>query len=138
MKIDKNYLHEMYNATSTDDGKGDLETYENWLERQLISRIKQLRNPSSKGQFTCNNCQGCGCTFCSGSGFLIINKMINMADTIQLLRLLGVEIKYNFNGGDEMLTIDNNTDKESLKTIKIFCKKHGIIFNELQNTIKNN
>jgi hypothetical protein len=42
MKIDKNYLHEMYNATSTDNGKGEIETYENWLERQLISRIEQL------------------------------------------------------------------------------------------------
>lgn len=52
MKIDKNYLHEMYNATSTDDGKGDLETYENWLERQLISRIEiieQLSKPDVSG-----------------------------------------------------------------------------------------
>ena len=39
---DKNYLYEMYNATSTDDGKGDLETYKNWLERQLLSRIERL------------------------------------------------------------------------------------------------
>ncbi len=35
---DVTYLHQMYNATST--GKNDeLETYENWLERQLLSRI---------------------------------------------------------------------------------------------------
>ena len=39
---DKNYLYEMYNATSTDDGNGDLETYENWLERQLLARIERL------------------------------------------------------------------------------------------------
>ena len=32
----------MYNATSKDDGKGDLETYENWLERQLLTRIERL------------------------------------------------------------------------------------------------
>lgn len=32
----------MYNATSTEDENGDLETYENWLERQLISRIERL------------------------------------------------------------------------------------------------
>ena len=42
MSADKKYLYNMYNGTSTDDGKGDLETYENWLERQLLSRIKKL------------------------------------------------------------------------------------------------
>ena len=39
---DKNYLYNAYNATSTDDGNGELETYENWLERQLLSRIEKL------------------------------------------------------------------------------------------------
>ena len=41
---DAHWLHEMYNATSTDDGTGrdEIETYENWLERQLLSRIKKL------------------------------------------------------------------------------------------------
>jgi hypothetical protein len=39
---DKQYLYTMYNATSTDDGTGELETYENWLERQLLSRIEKL------------------------------------------------------------------------------------------------
>ena len=39
---DKKYLHQMYNATSTDDGNGDLESYENWLERQLLSRIETI------------------------------------------------------------------------------------------------
>lgn len=39
----KEYLYEMYNATSTDDGKGGLETYENWLERQLLSRIDKVK-----------------------------------------------------------------------------------------------
>ena len=42
MEINKEYLHHMYNATSTDDGKGGVESYEAWLERQLISRIKKL------------------------------------------------------------------------------------------------
>lgn len=35
------YLHEMYNGTSTDDGNGEIETYEAWLERQLLSRINK-------------------------------------------------------------------------------------------------
>ncbi|WP_435135755.1 hypothetical protein [Formosa sp. A9] len=39
---DKNYLYNMFNATATDDGKGDIETYENWLERQLLERIERL------------------------------------------------------------------------------------------------
>lgn len=42
MKYNKQYLYNAYNATSTDDGKGDIETYESWLERQLISRIKKI------------------------------------------------------------------------------------------------
>jgi hypothetical protein len=43
MEKDKTYLYEMYNATSTEDGTtGELETYEAWLERQLLSRIKKL------------------------------------------------------------------------------------------------
>ena len=37
----KEYLHNMYNATSTDDGSGDIESYESWLIRQLISRLKK-------------------------------------------------------------------------------------------------
>lgn len=43
MNYTKENLHEMYNATSTDDGNGDIETYENWLERQLISRIETIK-----------------------------------------------------------------------------------------------
>ncbi len=42
MKYDKQYLYDKYNATATDDGAGELETYENWLERQLISRIEEI------------------------------------------------------------------------------------------------
>ncbi len=40
----KQMLYNMYNATSTDDGTGndELETYENWLERQLLSRIEKI------------------------------------------------------------------------------------------------
>jgi hypothetical protein len=41
-KIDRFYLINWYNATSTDDGTGELETYENLLERQLISRINKI------------------------------------------------------------------------------------------------
>ena len=47
---DRNYLTEMYNATSTDDGKGGIETYESWLERQLLSRIEKLESLKSKGK----------------------------------------------------------------------------------------
>ena len=51
----KEYLYEMYNATSTDDGKGDLETYENWLELQLLSRIDKVDALDSlKGQYHTN------------------------------------------------------------------------------------
>lgn len=53
MKYDKQYLYDMYNATSTEDENGDLETYENWLERQLISRIENLellRQPLVSGE----------------------------------------------------------------------------------------
>ena len=42
MKKDRNYLIHFNNATSTDDGNGELETYEEWLERQLLSRIERL------------------------------------------------------------------------------------------------
>ena len=38
----KEYLHNMFNGTCTDDGNGDIETYENWLERQLLARIDRL------------------------------------------------------------------------------------------------
>ena len=48
MNRDKQYLHNMYNATSTDDGKDDLETYENWLEKQLLSRIRKIELLESK------------------------------------------------------------------------------------------
>ena len=43
-KEDKQRLYNMYNATSTDDGNGDIETYENWLERQLLSRIDKYED----------------------------------------------------------------------------------------------
>jgi hypothetical protein len=43
MKKDRTYLYEMYNATSTEDGTtGELETYEAWLEKQLLSRIENI------------------------------------------------------------------------------------------------
>jgi hypothetical protein len=37
--MDRDSLINMYNGTSTDDGTGEIETYENWLERQLLDRI---------------------------------------------------------------------------------------------------
>lgn len=42
MEKDRNYLINFYNATSTDDGTGEIETYEAWLERQLLSRIERI------------------------------------------------------------------------------------------------
>jgi hypothetical protein len=42
MKRDKEYLYNAFNATSTDDGKGGIESYENWLERQLINRMEHI------------------------------------------------------------------------------------------------
>jgi len=39
MKKDRKYLIDMYNATSTDNGKDKIETYKAWLERQLLKRI---------------------------------------------------------------------------------------------------
>jgi|TARA_R110002167_G_scaffold360406_1_gene578044 hypothetical protein len=42
MEKDRDYLHVMYNATSEDDGSGDIETYEFWLEKQLLSRIEEM------------------------------------------------------------------------------------------------
>lgn len=48
MKYDKHYLHEMYNATSTEHPKGSdkIETYQHWLERQLLSRIELIDKSS--------------------------------------------------------------------------------------------
>jgi len=39
---DKTHLYEMYNATSNSNKNGQLETYENWLEKQVLSRIEKL------------------------------------------------------------------------------------------------
>lgn len=39
---DVSHLHNFYNATATEDGRGELETYEAWLERQLLSRIAKI------------------------------------------------------------------------------------------------
>lgn len=50
---DRNYLINMYNATSTDDGTGEIETYEAWLERQLLSRIEKLEQVIGR----CTECQ---------------------------------------------------------------------------------
>jgi rubrerythrin len=44
---DRNYLHNMYNATST-EVNGELETYEYWLERQLLSRIDKVEELERK------------------------------------------------------------------------------------------
>ena len=42
-KEQKQWLYNTFNATSTGDGQGSIETYENWLERQLLSRIDRLK-----------------------------------------------------------------------------------------------
>lgn len=46
---DRNYLFNMYNATSAEhpNGSDEIETYEHWLERQLLIRMehKNLNNP---------------------------------------------------------------------------------------------
>jgi hypothetical protein len=39
---DKNYLYNMYNATSTRDENGKLESYADWLVKQLLARIERL------------------------------------------------------------------------------------------------
>lgn len=54
----------MFNATCTDNDEGEIETYEEWLERQLISRIKMIEKIScdhdfdsiSIGRFKCKKC----------------------------------------------------------------------------------
>ena len=45
---DRNYLINMYNATSTANEHDELETYEAWLERQLLSRIDKLEKLSDQ------------------------------------------------------------------------------------------
>lgn len=52
MRKDRAYLHEMYNATSVSDDNGGIETYENWLERQLLSRIGVLEEIEAEDKFT--------------------------------------------------------------------------------------
>lgn len=49
---DRNYLINMYNATSTEHPKGsdEIETYEHWLERQLIHRIDVIEKHETKGE----------------------------------------------------------------------------------------
>ena len=56
-KDKKQMLYNMYNATSTDNGAGndELETYENWLERQLLSRIEKIKQLDSHN--VSGNCQ---------------------------------------------------------------------------------
>jgi hypothetical protein len=41
-RFNRQYLIDAYNATSTDDGHGEIEEYEHWLERQLISRLQKI------------------------------------------------------------------------------------------------
>ena len=43
IKINKRYLIYWYNTTCTGTRAGTVETYQEWLERQLISRIKKLK-----------------------------------------------------------------------------------------------
>jgi hypothetical protein len=70
---DRDYLINMYNATSTDDGTGEIETYEAWLERQLIARIERWEENEKEKKLDqcshestifksvrCNCCATCG------------------------------------------------------------------------------
>ena len=44
MKNDRLFLHQMYNATSTIDPQNpeEIESYESWLEKELLSHIHKL------------------------------------------------------------------------------------------------
>ena len=48
MTRDRDYLLNAYAATSTGDDNGGIESYETWLERQLLSRIEKLENPEKR------------------------------------------------------------------------------------------
>ena len=49
---DRNYLINAYNATCTDDppGSDELETYEAWLEKQLLARIERIEILEEKAE----------------------------------------------------------------------------------------
>lgn len=66
------HLHNMYNATSgeTEPGSDELESYQSWLERQLIYMIKRIEELEKDKEQPCFNCQGGGCPACSGYGVL--------------------------------------------------------------------
>lgn len=49
--MDKQGLYNAYNGTSVADENGEIESYVNWLERQLISRINKLEE-IEKREFT--------------------------------------------------------------------------------------
>ena len=56
---DQAYLQTMYGATSTEypEGSDELEPYERWLERQLVSRIHKL-NTIKRGNFIWDKTNG--------------------------------------------------------------------------------
>ena len=51
MKYDQQFLYDMYNGTSTETepGSDELETYEAWLERQLIARLIKIDELEANG-----------------------------------------------------------------------------------------
>lgn len=51
-RFNRQYLIDAYNATSTDDGHGEIEEYEHWLERQLISRLQKIELLEAHGGLT--------------------------------------------------------------------------------------
>jgi len=68
---DKQRLYDAYNATSTDDPEGSdqLETYEAWLERQLLSRMNKESYASQQMPFICtapSNLRSCSHYICGG------------------------------------------------------------------------
>ncbi|MEQ3501102.1 hypothetical protein ABMY20_15210 [Tenacibaculum sp. SSH1-16] len=75
MEYNKQYLYNAYNATSTGNENDELETYENWLERQLISRLKKIDemevklNQSKKPWSFCETPQEkCTMNYCDDNG----------------------------------------------------------------------
>lgn len=44
MEKNREFIISMYNASSTNDGKGGIKTYETWLEKQLLKKLTHKLN----------------------------------------------------------------------------------------------